>query len=435
MSLNRWQNIKSHLKISNPETDPPDSNNDFLAKVRDLLDCFRAACRRWIRPGRDVSVDEQLIQCKARCRHTMNIAAKAAGVGFKIYSLCVDNYLYNFRFASKITGIEGIPRSRKKGVLPETSRVVIELLKALPSPWKYVVFVDNFFTKTDLFKHLKSLGFGACGTSKKGSGVPPVQVAIKEVSQKSKHWGFRTITCNADTLSLTWQDNNTVMLMTTAHTVEESWRKLPFDPRRRKDIPKDSYGITPDGNHVLLFPQPVVDYNKHMGSSDGNAQQRAKYSDDSHSDRRWWWKLFLFIIHAAALNAWLLYKLDYPDSKMKRSEFQRLIAMDYIRNPTGQKRIRGYRFGNNNPKTPMPIHQWAQSSKKRTCTACREAHHSRPALKAINQNVTRKARPAQTSWGCSHPLCRGRYACKSQICWEAIHSGRRQGMPRPSPPT
>lgn len=134
MSLNRWQNIKSHLKISNPETDPPEGSDDFLAKVRDLLETFRAASRRWIRPGRDVSVDEQLIQCKARCKHTMNIAAKAAGVGFKIYSLCVDSYLYDFRFASKITGIEGIPRSRKKGVLPETSRVVVKLVKALPSP-------------------------------------------------------------------------------------------------------------------------------------------------------------------------------------------------------------------------------------------------------------------------------------------------------------
>lgn len=104
-----------------------------------------------------------------------------------------------------------------------------------------------------------------------GSGIPPVQVAIKQVSQKSKHWGFRTVTCNADTLSLTWQDNNTVMMMTTAHTVEESYYTKPFDFRRRKDIPESSYGVSPDGNLFLLFPRPIVDYNKHMGGSDGNA--------------------------------------------------------------------------------------------------------------------------------------------------------------------
>ena len=182
--------------------DPPNKSNDFLAKIQPLLDYFRATYRRWIRPGRDVSVDKQLIQCKCRCKYTMNIAAKAAGVGFKIYSLCSDNYLFDFRFASKITAIKGIPKSRKKGALPETSRVVVELLKALPSH-RYVVFIDNFFTKKALFSHLKSLGFGACGTAKIGSGIPPIQVAIKELSQKTKHWGHRTVTTNADTLSLT----------------------------------------------------------------------------------------------------------------------------------------------------------------------------------------------------------------------------------------
>ena len=432
MSQNRWQNIKSHLKISNPETDPPDGSDVFLAKVQPLLDHFRAACRRWIRPGRDVSVDEQLIQCKCRCKHTMNIAAKAAGVGFKIYSLCADNYLFDFRFASKITAIEGIPKIRKKGALPETSRVVVELLKALPSH-RHVVFVDNFFTKKALFSHLRSLGFGACGTAKMGSGIPPTQVAIKEISQKSKHWGHRTVTTNADALSLTWQDNNTVMMMTTAHTVEESWITQPFDPRRRKDIPHTSYGLSPDGGSCIAFPKPVVDYNKHMGGSDGNAQQRAEYSDDHHSDRRWWWKLFLFIIHAAALNAWLLYQLDHPDSKIERHEFLRLLAIEYIRNPTGQQRKQMYSFGNDNPKIPEPQHRWQQSTQKRTCDACRKAHRSRPALRALDRNVVRRARPAQTSWGCTHPRCQGLYACKKQECWEGIHAVRRQEVPRLGP--
>ena len=64
--------------------------------------------------------------------------------------------------------------------------------------------------------------------------------------------------------------------------------------------------------------------------------------------------MFLFIVHAAALNTWILYKLDYPDSKMERYEFLRLLAIEYIRNPTGQQRKQIYSFGNNNPKTPKP---------------------------------------------------------------------------------
>ena len=412
------------MKISDLETDPPEGSNDFLAKIRPLLDHFRATCKKLIKPGKEVSVDEQLIQCKARSKHTMNINAKAAGVGFKIYSLCCGNYLVDFRFASKCIGIEGIRKSRKKGDLPETGKVVVELVKALPKPLEYVVFVDNFFTRTNLLTHLKSLGIGACGTAKRGSGMPEVQVAIKEISKKSQDWGFRTVATTADIASLTWEDNNTVMLMTTAHTIDDLWRTVPFDPRRRKDIPETSYTNSPEGQKIQ-FPQPVVDYNEHMGGSDGCAQQRAMYSTDNHGDRRYWWKLFHFIVHQAALNSWILYKIDWPESKLNRREFQRLIGIGYTRNPAGQTRKLDYDFGNTNPKTSVPLHHWIHLSKKRTCTACQKAHRSRPVLQKIDGNIGRqRARAPQTSWGCSHPSCKGRYACRNQRCWEGIHEKR-----------
>ena len=43
-------------------------------------------------PGRDVSVDEQLILFKDRSKHSMLIPTKRAGKHFKIYSLCYENY-------------------------------------------------------------------------------------------------------------------------------------------------------------------------------------------------------------------------------------------------------------------------------------------------------------------------------------------------------
>lgn len=83
----------------------------------------------------------------------------------------------------------------------------------------------------------------------------------------------------------------------------------------------------------------VLDYNKHMGGSDGNDQHRANYSCDDHSDHRYWWKLFHIIIHSAALTAWLLYKPDYPDSKLEQNQFHRLIAVEYIHKLAGRTRV------------------------------------------------------------------------------------------------
>ena len=48
----------------------------------------------------------------------MQIATKAAGVGFKIYSLCQENYLFDFLFTSKVSrrGLNLHRTNCKKGV-------------------------------------------------------------------------------------------------------------------------------------------------------------------------------------------------------------------------------------------------------------------------------------------------------------------------------
>ena len=48
---------------------------------------------------------------------------------------------------------------------------MVKLFKALPS-YRYVVFIDNFFTKKALFFYFKLLGFNTYKTAKIGSGIP-----------------------------------------------------------------------------------------------------------------------------------------------------------------------------------------------------------------------------------------------------------------------
>ena len=204
--------------------DPPPGSNDWLAKIQPSFESFSQACASGIRPGRNVSIDEQLILFKGRSKHTMQIASKSAGEGFKIYSLCVGNYLFACYFASpigpKATRIVGMQSMKD---LPPTSTVCVRLAQRLPKPWEYVIYLDNFFTREALLKKLKKLGFGACGTSKRGSGVHNDLVVFKELSKKARDWGTRLITTIDDEiLCLGWQDNNTVLMMSTAHTAADA---------------------------------------------------------------------------------------------------------------------------------------------------------------------------------------------------------------------
>ena len=95
---------------------------------------------------------------------------KAASHDFKIYFLCVQNYLYNFLFTSKVFKISLLEKI--KG-LSDSSSMVLQLAKSLPKPYSHVIYMDNFFTNVKLYTALKELGIGACETAKNESGFLP----------------------------------------------------------------------------------------------------------------------------------------------------------------------------------------------------------------------------------------------------------------------
>ena len=265
-----WQQIKRYFHISNPATDPSSNHGDWVVKIRPFLDGFLRACRRMINPGKNVLIDEQLILFKGRFKHSMRIENKEAGQGFKVYSLCVGNYLLGLQFASKESKIDGLKRI--KG-LPDTLSLVIQLMKQLPKPWEYVIYLDNFFTRIPLLVYLKHLGFAACGTAKNGSGIAYELITIRALATKKKDWGTLIMTTVDDeVLCIAWQDNNTVLIMTTAHSEEEARIMVPKDTRKRHGIPANSaVNMTENNTLALSFPKVICDYNQNMGGSNGNA--------------------------------------------------------------------------------------------------------------------------------------------------------------------
>ena len=89
----------------------------------------------------------------------MQISSKEARIGFKIYNLYTENYLWDFIFTSPKYGIS---ESTKIPGLTNTGSVVYNLCKQLPGgPNQYIVYTDNFFTNVDLYTALREIGIGA----------------------------------------------------------------------------------------------------------------------------------------------------------------------------------------------------------------------------------------------------------------------------------
>lgn len=147
------------MKISNPATNLDSTGRNWYTKVEPLYSDFITASISNFKPGKNVSVDEQFILFEGRLRHSMQIGTKTAGVGFKIYSLCLGNYLYNFLFVSRVAKINKL---KKKSGLTDSSSIIYRLCETLPADrGGYVVFMDSFFSNVKLFTALKDLSIGA----------------------------------------------------------------------------------------------------------------------------------------------------------------------------------------------------------------------------------------------------------------------------------
>ncbi|SLM35791.1 PiggyBac transposable element-derived protein [Lasallia pustulata] len=307
--------------------------------------------------------------------------------------------------------------------------------------------MDNFFTNVKLYTVLKELGIGACGTAKNGSGFPPELLTFREVLTKKNNWGMKAYSTVGEVLCLAWQDNNTVQLMTTVHTPGNMEAYDMLSTKKRHGIPAEASTIKvknlpfytlpsvyahtqPYIERGLPFPTAIRHYNKHMGGSDGNAQGRAYYSPETRSFR-YWWPLFKFLIDASILNAYILWKLQYPASKLSHVEFQHQIALALLRSPAGTGRKRAtivQVIGRKDKGLAELEHDWILRQKRAYCQICcvnkdrplRE--RKRKPLGKIEGNVVKRPRQRgpQTLWGCKG--CQGSACCRNASCWEALHS-------------
>jgi hypothetical protein len=83
--------------------------------------------------------------------------------------VCVIGYLYNFVFTSRTEKIAQVPIKKNKR---QISTMIKQLLQTLSNKGKgHVVYLNNFFSITELFSDLALFKINACGTCKAESDI------------------------------------------------------------------------------------------------------------------------------------------------------------------------------------------------------------------------------------------------------------------------
>jgi hypothetical protein len=189
----------------------------------------------------------------------------------------------------------------------------------------YSIYMDNYFNLVALFNHLYNRRYGACGTARPTSGLPPLLQELREHA-KGLSWGTLYALPVSNVLCLAWQDNNIVLGLSTLHSADS------FVPCQRRRPGKTSTNgviarkvFSKEVTKELEIPIFINDYNHYINGVDLANQYRSSYEIHLKGYRNWL-PLLYFFINAAVVNAWriqYIYKQQHGATRLPAQLFFR----------------------------------------------------------------------------------------------------------------
>jgi len=363
----------------------------------------------WI-PGRDLAIDECMIRFTGRSHDIMTIPSKPIPTGYKVWAVAQKGYILSWLWHSKGTGPRGIGKVPCALGCNKTAATVPHLLGLLPkrtteSP--YIVWLDNLFSSTKLFRYLRQLGYGATGTARTNSGICAEFVNRKQVDKKKDDipWGtlYSAPTADNNINQHAWKDNALVLFLSTTHPIPGPDqliirnRKRPSKTSTSAKTARKPFGSEPTKN--LPIPKFVDDYNHYMGQVDQADQLRASNPGLRRVRRGGWHALWNFIFNVTLVNSFLL--SDYKKVRQFRVDLQKALLARGARIPGKyQKPAITAR-----PHPELQCHELRSQLPLRYCSVCTDPPNrkrKRPVLDEISGNSQSKKaqKRKKTTFGC-----------------------------------
>ena len=158
------------------------------------------------------------------------------------------------------------------------------------------VFTDNYYTGVELYEDLFRNNTYAAGTIQTNRKNFPC--VLKE--KRKLNVGEYHFATSENLLAVLWHDRRDVFLLSTAHNQSvTSVMKRPKGSREKVSVP---------------CPTCVQDYNMYMGGVDLSDQHLSYYSLTQRRTLKWWKKVFWRMIDISILNAWIIFKANFPNS-------------------------------------------------------------------------------------------------------------------------
>ena len=284
-SRERFRLLSRYLTFDDINSRKERAKNDRkYFKMSDVFYSFASQTKLAYEPGSHLCVDECLYSFRGRCSFVRYLPNKPAKYGLKFWIICdCDTRII----------LNIIPYVGKEGDTIQRGlarSVVMKLSRPFANAWRNIT-TDNYYTSVALADELWDNQFTLLGTLKRNSrGIPEnaKQVTGREPSTTKFYFNGKL-----SVVSYCPKRNKVVLLLSTQH----------------HDNAIDKHSKKPD---------MIECYNSTKGTVDCNDQAIGYYSA-RRKTHRWTMRTFHFIIDAAALNAYRLYRQAHNTSYLREN--------------------------------------------------------------------------------------------------------------------
>ena len=290
MSRERFKIILRCLRFDKKETRKTRCKEDRFAAIRDIFEQFRSNCVSKYTPEAYLTIDEQLLPLKTRCKMITYMPNKPDKFGFKFWILAE----VNTKFVCNIFPYLGASERSERGDEPLADFVVLRLMQPFQN-LGYNICCDNFFTSLPLTRKLAAKKTSIVGTVRKNRRELSSEIVQNSTSQHDSKF-FWQDEAKACCVSYQCKKRKNVILLSTMH----SSPSVSNQNEKRKPVIVEFYDSNKTG----------VDIHDRMNR---------QYSTLSAS-RRWPLAIWSNILNIGAINAWIIFK-KLTNSSISRRDF------------------------------------------------------------------------------------------------------------------
>lgn len=273
MSRERFDFLLRCLRFDDRDQRLQRSRSELFTPIRIIWDMLITQCRNNYVPGTNVTIDEQLLGFRGRCKFRMYIPNKPAKYGIKIEMMCDSGTYY------MIDAIPYLGKGTNTGGLPSGEYFVKELTHTIRGSNRNVT-TDNWFTSIPLAKSLL---------------LEPYKLTI-----------VGTLRANKREIPEELKNNRTRPVNSSIFCYDGPLTLLSFKPKPSKVIyllsSCDEEGTV---NTCSKKPHMIEFYNSTKGGVDTFDQMCSNMSS-SRKTSRWPMCIFYGMINIASINSYII---------------------------------------------------------------------------------------------------------------------------------